>query len=101
MCGPIGQFDLGEAFSFAPTPAPVELSETGEFANAGPDGESLNMRDFPEDLEVHVTRPRSLWLPSNDRAQRTATMPTAPRRARNLWRARGGHDDSRSAAARC
>ncbi len=42
--------------------------------------------------------PKRCHLRPNDRVQRTATMPIPPRRARHPWRARGGHDESRSAA---
>jgi hypothetical protein len=48
----IGQSDAGYAFSFTPSAAPIDASQPGDLADSRPGGESLDLRNFAQKLEV-------------------------------------------------
>jgi len=53
MDSAIGKLNLGGSFPFAPSTPSIDLSQSGDFADAATGGERLNIRNVTQDLEMH------------------------------------------------
>jgi len=51
MDSAIGKLNLGGSFPFAPSTPPIDLSQSGDFADSATSGERLNIRNVSQDLE--------------------------------------------------